>query len=221
MKKEFIFISVLALIIIALMVLKPIYGWQLRALLAPPPINWEIESSARMENEKLKAELAVLQNVKAQLPERPEKSIRAIVYSRYPLNFKNELLVNVGVNENVLKGKAVMFGGMIIGKVSEVFEETALIETAFDDRFQLPVRIGRNGVQALFKGGSLPALELISPTAELQMGDIVYSAAADFPYGVPMGEVKDIRISDDNLFQTAVLDIPYDIGGINTVFIAE
>lgn len=221
MKKEFVFLCILVLITGILVLFKPVFGWRLRMILAPVSSMPAAESDLIAENKQLKAELAGLQSIKSQLPQKPEHSIRAIVYSRYPLNFKSELLVNAGTREKVSRGNAVTFGGMLIGKVSNVFDETSLIQTIFDERFQLAVRIGKNGAEALLKGGSFPTLNLISLTAMVEKGDIVYSAGPDFPYGLPVAEIKDVRPSDDKLFQAATFNVPYDIGQIGTVFITQ
>ncbi|MEK7508047.1 MAG: rod shape-determining protein MreC, partial [Patescibacteria group bacterium] len=161
----------------------------------------------RAENEKLRADIAELQNIKSQISQKPSGGIGAIVYSRYPLNFKSELLVNAGAREKISKNNAVTFGGMLIGKISEVFEETSLVQTIYDERFQLAVRIGKDGAQALLRGGSFPILDLISSTETIKTGDIVYSAGESFPYGLPIAEIKDIRVSDDKLFQDSTLKI--------------
>jgi len=47
--------------------------------------------------------------VAAELPTSSPATIRAMVYSRYPMNFRNELLVNAGADEGVATGSAVMF----------------------------------------------------------------------------------------------------------------
>ncbi len=215
--------SSLVLFAAVLFAFKQSYGFRLRTMLAPSSMATGAADTPALiaENERLKAELAELQNIKSQLPPKSEKSLEAIVYSRYPLNFKSELLVNAGTREKVSKDKAVTFEGLLIGKVSEVFEETALVQTVFDERFQLAVRIGKNGAQALLRGGSFPTLDLISPSETIQPGDIVYSAGADFAYGLPVAEIKEVRVSDDKLFQIATLNIPYDIGRISAVSIAE
>ncbi len=221
MKKKFSFLFILLAVELALLVFKPFYGWSIRALLAPTPGISSSGSGVTAENEMLKAKVAELESIKAQIPQKTEKYTRAIVYSRYPFNFKNELLLNVGSKEGILKGKAVTFGGVLIGKVENVFEETSLVETVFNDSFQLAVRIGTGGVQALLTGGSTVSLGLISGTATVQKGDIVYSAAAGFPYGLPLGEIDGVRVSDDKLFQVATLAVPYDTGDIATVLIAQ
>ncbi len=44
-----------------------------------------------------------------------------MVYSRYPMNFKNELLTSAGSDDGVATGDAVIFQGMLIGQVRTVF----------------------------------------------------------------------------------------------------
>lgn len=222
MRKEFVFIIVIVLCTGFLLVFKQMYAGGVRAFFAPPSSSISTaEADLIAENKKLKAELAELNSVKSQLPQNPQKSITAIVYSRYPLNFKSELLVNAGAVEKISLGKAVTFAGMLVGRVSEVFNESSLVQTIFDERFQIPVKVGNGAADALFKGGLSPTLDLISLTAAVQSGDIVYSAGADFPYGLPVAEIKEVRFSDDKLFRVATLDIPYDVGQIGAVFITQ
>ncbi len=199
---------------------EPSYGWELKSFLTRgvPP---ESASSTVIENEGLKAELAKLTNVSSQFPDKPTNYLRAMVYSRYPMNFKNEFLIDIGKNEGVSAGKAVMFGGILIGKIEKTFDDTALVETVFDSRFQTPVRIGAEGIDALFKGGSLPQVGLITLKSATANGDIIYSASPDFPYALAMGELGDAKVSQDQLFREAPANFAYDINGIKTVLVAK
>jgi rod shape-determining protein MreC len=173
------------------------------------------------ENETMKAEVAKLRAVQSELSERASNYLIALVYSRYPFNFKNELLVNVGARDGVAPGSAVIFGGILIGEVERVFDGTSLIMTVFDNRFKLPVRIGDGGVQSLLQGGSSPKAALIPREAGITAGDIVYSASPNFPYGLPIGEITDVKISSDQLFNEAQLKFGYDANSIMTVLIEK
>ncbi len=175
----FILVVVLALLIF----FKPYYGWEVRRFLAPSPAAQSGNSgNLALENEKLKAELVRLENIKSQFPDRAPGFIGAMIYSRYPMNFKNELLINAGANDGVSANKAVVVAGVLIGKVSEVFDSAALVQTVFDSRFQTAVRVGQGGAQALLKGGAMPKLSLIPLDSGASAGDIVYSASPEFPH---------------------------------------
>ena len=210
----------LAVLIAGLIFFRPMLGWKLRSFLSPTVFLYD-EKSLNQENQKLKAELAELKIIKSQIPDKPALYLRAIVYSRYPMNFKNEFLVNAGRRDGITVGSAVTLNKVLIGKTEKVFDDTALVETIFDGRFQSPVRIGDWGFSALLQGGSLPKAVLIPQKAEIKQGDIIYSASPDFPYGLTVGEVAAIRPSADKLFLEATINFAYDINAIQTVLIAK
>lgn len=218
-----VWLPILLVAILAVLILfKPYYGWEIRKFftLNPAP-SGSIAADLAAENENLKAELAKLENIKSQFPERTPGFIGALVYSRYPFNFKNEFLLNVGAKDGVLAGRAVLLEGVLIGKVSKVFDMTALAQTVFDGDFQAAVRVGAVGVQALLRGGVMPRLTLIPLTARVSAGDIVYSASPDFPYGLPVGEVGTISTSSDKLFREATVNFVYDINSVSAVLIVK
>ncbi len=221
MKKNYWFPALLIALMAVLVFFEPAYGWRIRSFFARRNAQESDTSNLRIEKENLQAQLAKLQNIQAELPKKPANFIRAMVYSRYPLNFKNEFLVDIGKNEGVVQGAAVVFGGLLIGKIEEVFDDTALVLSVFDSRFEVPVRVGSAGVDALLEGGSLPRATLIPLKAGIVAGDIVYSASADFPYALPIATIGDMTISADQLFRQAALNFAYDINGIQTVFVAK
>jgi cell shape-determining protein MreC len=214
----FIFILVIAIFFL------PAYGWQLRSWLSPSITSNAAQadsSSTLAENDALKAQLAELQVMQAQLPTTSTSTndIRAMVYSRYPLNFKNEILINVGSNGGVVVGAAALFQGILIGQVQKVFLNYAIVQTLFDDGVKMPIRIGSGGADGLLQGGSEPIIGSISNTAPIADGDVVYSAEAGLPYGLPIGTVATTSTSPDSLFQQATISFSYDLNSIQTVFI--
>lgn len=173
------------------------------------------------ENQALKAEVAALAEVK-RIWETADAAgaLPAAVLSRYPLNFKDRILVNVGQSSGVSAGQAaVLPERILIGKVEKVFPGSASVQTVFDPGFQAAVRIGVAGVEALFEGGGEPKLALIPKDAEVRSGDIVYTADPNLPYGLPVGEVREIRFSEEELFREATLKFAYDLNGLRAVLL--
>ncbi len=216
------------IVILALLIFfAPSYGWTIRAWLSPAlgnvgaGVSQTDAQNLVAENDALKAQLATLQVVASQLPTSTPNTIRAMIYSRYPMNFRNELLVSVGSNEGVATGAAVTFQGMLLGEVKAVFPETSLVQTIFDNSLKMPVRIGSGGVNGLLQGGSDPIVGSITSNAAVMPGDIVYSAAPGIPYAVPVAQVVATSTSADSLFEQATLSFPYDINNVETVFIAK
>jgi len=205
----------------------PSYGWKIRSWLSPSPENNDTGASQtdvptlQAENDALKAQLATLQTVVSQLPTSTSDTVRAMVYSRYPMNFRNELLLNAGADDGVQSGAAVTFQGMLLGQVQKVFSGESLVQTVFDNTLKMPVRIGASGVDGLLQGGSYPTVGSIASNATIVPGDIVYSAAPGLPYGMPIAQVAATSTSPDSLFQQATLNFPYDVNNVETVLITK
>jgi cell shape-determining protein MreC len=221
----------LIVILLFLIFFIPSFGWTLRAWLSPAlggsagsnsaAVSSDESPSLAAQNAALQAQLAVLQTVASQVPTSTPNTIRAMVYSRYPMNFRNELLVNAGANVGAAPGAAVMFQGMLIGQVQKVFSDESLVQTIFDNNLKMPVRIGASGIDGLLQGGADPVVGSIASTAKIAVGDIVYSAVAGIPYAQPIAEVMATSTSADSLLQQATLSFPYDINTVETVLIMK
>lgn len=208
----------------AVIVFIPQWGWRLRAMLSPNVYENERELTA--QNEVLKAQLAKYQVVAAQLPNDLPNYGRAMVFSRYPTNFRNELLIDAGAREGIATGKAVVIqvatsSFVLIGRIQSVSGETAVVQTVFDPAFKMPVRIGSHGYDGLLVGGVYPKIASILKNILVQKGDIVTSADSALPYGLPVAEIGAVSVSSDNLFQEAALDFAYDVNGVQTVLVAK
>lgn len=219
--------GILIAILLVLIFFLPSYGWQLRewlSPLAPSSATQNNATSTAAQVQVLQSQLAQYQVIASQLPGSSSSTandIRAMVYSRYPLNFKNELLVNAGSDNGVQIGAAVIFQGILIGQIQKVFPDYAIVQTLFDNGVKMPVRIGSTGADGLLQGSSEPTVGSISNSAAIQTGDIVYSAASGLPYGLPIGTIAATSTSPDSLFQQATLNFGYDINSIQTVFITN
>lgn len=213
----------LAVILLFLIFFIPSYGWHLRMLLSPVPAASPAaqagEQNLAAANDALKAQLAVLQTVAVQMPTSSPSAVRAMVYSRYPMNFRNEFLVSAGSNEGVAVGDAAVFQGMLVGQVRTVYPEQAVVQTIFDNSLRMPVRIGMHGADGLLVGGSYPLVGSIAASAPVGAGDIVYSAVSGMPYALPVATVVSTGTSPDSLFEQASIGLPYDVNGVQTVSI--
>ncbi len=224
-------LGILILVLVGAIFFAPSYGWELRSWLgenlgsgngAGQGTSLDASTSAlAAQNAELEAELAMYQTVASQLPVDSSNDIRAMVYSRYPLNFKNEILVNAGSADGVTSGTAALFEGLLIGRVIQVFPHESLIQTVFDSGFEMAVRVSTSSYDGLFEGGAYPSVGSITKSANLSVGDVVYSATPGLPYGIPIGTVAATSTSADSLFTQAAVTFPYDIDQIKTVFIAQ
>jgi cell shape-determining protein MreC len=220
-RREGRFLLVGIVILAALIFLAPSYGWKVRTWLGPRATQQADTPDLAAENQTLKAELAQLQKTTAQTPRAPLEYLRAMVYSRYPMSFRNEILVNLGVNDGAVIGKAVVFQGILVGRIEKTFSDSALAQTVFDASFKMPVRVGAGGYDALLVGGASPKITSMAKTAPVHTGDIVYAAAEGLPYGLPVALVAGTSTSPDNLFEEAALSFAYDMNGVQSVLVAK
>ncbi|MDE2019642.1 MAG: rod shape-determining protein MreC [Patescibacteria group bacterium] len=222
-KKHHHFLAVLLLATGGLIILTPSYGWKLRNFLTPAPVTGSTGDVADLsaENAALKAQLAELTAMVGQVSSTVPGTVRAMVYSRYPLNFKNEILVDAGSGMGVSAGKGVFYDGNLIGTVYQVFTDGSIVQTIFDPGFRMPVRIGKSGIDALLQGGTEPMAVSIAKNAAVQPGDVIYTAAAGLPYGLPIGEVNAVSVSANNLFEQATVNFSYDLNAAQAVLIEK
>ena len=175
----------------------------------------------KQENEELRAQIQKSSILN------PQSSIlnsylTAKVFSTYPFNIKNQITVNVGEKQGIKKlAPVILKENILIGQVNEVFENYSVVKTIFDSNFQLPVRIGKDEINALFQGGGEPKVNLIDKEKPIQAGDIVYSASSEFPYGLKIGEISEIKETSAGVFKEAILKMPFNVNELRIVEISR
>lgn len=229
MRKERGIFLILIFILTSLIFLRPGVGLWFRDFLGGSFIlSGSRTSEAILENEMLKAEVYRLEALSEQLLGDPGYTA-ASVFSRYPFNFKNEILIDIGENGGLRSSQPVIFSGesgfssrgLLIGRVDKVFSESSLVKTIFDKEWQSSVRVGKGGYLALLQGGGEPMVRLIPKDAKISVGDVVYSVQPDFLNSLPVGEVSEIGLSSDQVFQEAKLSFPYDFSSIKAVAVLD
>lgn len=185
------------------------------------PATNESVSLLQAENDSLKSKIIQLENFNSFLNSNSQKYLPVSVFSAYPFNFKNEIILNAGRNENINLGAPVIYGGLLIGKIDNVFGGMSSAQTIFDSSWQSSVYVGQAGVSALLVGGNYPKITLINKSTPVSSGDLVYNADKRFPYGLPMATVGDVSYSSNGIFKEATLKIGYNPDDLRTVSIAN
>jgi rod shape-determining protein MreC len=122
--------------------------------------------------------------------------------------FRHRLLLNVGANQGVSIGQAVIDARGIMGQVVEILPNTATVMLITDPAHALPVTIERTGLRTIARGsGALDELELpnIPVSADVKVGDKLISSGlgGHFPAGFPVGEVRSISNDVTGMFAAA------------------
>lgn len=177
-------------------------------------------SSLQLENQSLRAQLTQLQAQPGVVKNGSERLIYAQVYSTYPFNNASRLLIHAGSLSGVRQGAVVLAApGIFLGEVVSVTETTSEVRTIYDPSSQVPVKIGDQKIDSLLVGGHEPTLTLISKKKPTQTGQTVITASKQYPYGLTIGVVDQLKGSDQNLFQEANLKTSYKVSELNEVFI--
>lgn len=144
----------------------------------------------------------------------------AKVLSSYPFNTKNALIINLGMVNNVQKMMPVAISeNVLIGEIEEVFNEYSVVKTIFDPSFQLPIRIGENEINGFLTGGDKIKISLVEKKEEIKIGDVVYSASKDFPYGFKIGEINEINDSTNGNFKEAFVSPSFNLNELRDVYL--
>lgn len=173
-----------------------------------------------LENQQLQAQVLALSKNPYGVAVDNRRYVVAKIYSTYPFNNRGLLTINAGAKAGVKKSAPVMVGGSIfLGQVVEVFEAYSLVRTIFDSGWQLPVKAGAEANDALLIGGREPRLSLIFKNENLEQGQPVYTAGKDFPYGLKIGTIEEIRDDVGSAFREANISLSYAVGSLNDVYV--
>ena len=149
-----------------------------------------------------------------------DKFIAAKIYSTYPFNDQHIFTVNVGAKDGIKKSMPVMVSkNLLLGRVIKVFSNYSEVESIFSPNWQLPVKIGKQGIDGLLAGGPTPRVTMVVNDKDIIIGDDIYSASKDFPYGLKIGAVKNIETSENNFFKEALVDFSYKFNNLLEVLI--
>ncbi|MFA4999491.1 MAG: rod shape-determining protein MreC [Parcubacteria group bacterium] len=168
----------------------------------------------REKNQELEIEVLNLKNGNPSLS--GVAGVPAKVFSAYPFADRSELTISAGSAMGVEIGNAVIYGNVLVGKIKEISKRTSVVQTVFDPKFEIPVRIGEAETDALYVGSMNPKLNMIDTNKSPKCGELVICAAKDLPYGLGVGRTLEIS---DGLFKEASLEPLLEIKELRNVFV--
>ncbi|MDY0152053.1 MAG: rod shape-determining protein MreC [Candidatus Cloacimonas sp.] len=120
---------------------------------------------------------------------------------------ERNLIVDKGLSSGVQLGSAVISANGIVGKIILVNADHSVILPFSNPKFQVPVMDARTGVQGILDAditGTI-SMNLVKLGSEIVVGDTIVTSNLSrlYPKSYPVGEIKRIRESQDNLFISA------------------
>ena len=188
----------------------------------------ELEESARSGEDAVR-ELERLRDLLGLSNERPELVfLDAAVSRRSSTNWGSDLTLNKGSGDGVEVNDCVIDQyGNVIGKVTEVGINWALVTTVLDPTTELGGRVSRVDVDAILEGdftlmqeGTL-SLSYLPGENRLVNGDCVTTSGLGgvYPAGLDVGVVVSLHTGPDGISSTAVVRPSADIENVRYVYI--
>ncbi|MEM9715543.1 MAG: rod shape-determining protein MreC [Pseudomonadota bacterium] len=154
------------------------------------------EAAIQLEQEN--AKLVDLNNVRLK-PGLSFTSGEVLIEATSP--FRQSILVNLGANDRITDGWAVMDGLGLVGRVTGVGQDTSRVLLITDTESKIPVVIQPSEERALMTGDNsgLPLVEFLERADLVQPGDRIFTSGDGgvFPSDLLVGQV--VRATDGRL----------------------
>ncbi len=197
------------------------------------------------ENEDLKQQLAQMQdNARvADAVSRENQRLRALldlasgnedysladgyIISWDSTEWSSTFTINRGANVGIAVDMcAVTANGELVGLVTEVGPNYAVIKTVLDSSLEISATIATSGYNGMVKGGytvNLPdklRMNYLDTDSTIHINDqVVTTGSVVYPRGLIVGNVIDAGFDDTGVAKYAILEPAADIGSLEQVFI--
>jgi len=171
---------------------------------------------AFQENKRLKALLALKDLLEY-------KTIGAYPVGGVPSLWSRALIINVGKEEGVREGSAVLNSEGVVGIVTEAYKERSTVMLITDPSFSIHVRDYRSRVIGVVKGTgtSLCTLHYVVADRDVSPGDLLVTSGMGgvYPKGYPVGTVVRIEREPGELFMKAKVKPKVDLSRLGYLLV--
>ncbi len=180
----------------------------------------EADSLAR-ENERYKALL------KLKEAHEDYELVDAYIIGRSSLDWTSTVTINRGTNAGIEVGMcAITANGEVVGLVSEVGGNYAVIKTVLDSSLEISATVSASGYGGMVTGGYITGnadmlrMDYLPSNSVIRNRDQVVTAGSTvYPRNLILGYVVDAGFNDTGVVKYAILEPAADIGSLEQVFI--
>ena len=149
----------------------------------------------------------------------------ANIIGRDPSNFGKHIFIDLGRNNGIQNGQpAVASGGLLIGKIVEVFDNSSKIMLITDSKSSINSITQTSRANGVVKGSYATGvkLEMINQSEKLVAGDLIITSGLEdkIPKGLIIGKISDINESANKVFKSAEINMFVDINRVEKIFTA-
>lgn len=173
-----------------------------------------------------KNENAVLRKQLELLPREKFAITTGFVIAQNPQKLGSWVMIDKGTASGIEMGMpAITDGGILIGKTSEVLSGTTRIILLSDSESAVNAIDLETGAKGILKGeyGLGIIMDMISQSETLNAGDSIITSGLDgnMPRGLLVGKIQEIRMSEDKLFQQAIVMPAVKYSKLNVISIIK
>lgn len=149
------------------------------------------------------------------------------IISRSSLDWVDTLTINRGSAAGIEIGMcAITENGEVVGLVSEVGPNYAVVKTILDSSIQISATLTSTGYSGMVTGGYASGLEnmlrmdYLSSAAQIRNGDqVVTSGSTVYPRNLILGYIRDAGYNDTGIARYAILEPAADIDSLEQIFV--
>ena len=171
----------------------------------------------------LEDEVSRLRSIKRVMSKKFENIQIAKVIQGDVIPNKESIKINIGSNDNVIKGQTVMGANGLIGQIVEVALYSSKVLLITDVNSNVPAIITRTGKQVIIKGRSQDDLLEISFTddTDIKSGDLIVTSgqAGRFISSLNIGRIVKIKMNEGERFAEVVVEPSEYRKNINEVIV--
>jgi rod shape-determining protein MreC len=181
----------------------------------------EVARLKQMENENvmLREQLELLPRDKFSL-------VGSFVIGQDPQGSEGWIIIDKGEKDGIASGMAVIVAnGILVGKVEEVYSSSSKINLLASSNSAVNVTDVDTGAKGIIRGeyGLGLVMDMVTQSDVLNIGDTIITSGlgGNIPRGLLVGKVKEVKVSEDRLFQRAVVVSRIKYPKLDTVFVIK
>jgi rod shape-determining protein MreC len=119
--------------------------------------------------------------------------------------FSHKVIVDVGTNQNVVLGQAVIDASGLVGQVTRVFLYSSEVTLLTDKELSIPIQVERNGLRAIAFGSDKSGkmdLPYLPANVDVKQGDKLVTSGIDgiYPSGLAVATIDSVKSSPNSPF---------------------
>jgi rod shape-determining protein MreC len=180
------------------------------------------------QNEQLKAEILRLENL-LRLPPQPEYRFEPARVARRDFSgWWQRMIIRKGENHGITVGAPVVYVGGVVGRVSEVYRNTSVVDLITSPTVRLATTVEGDNRPISYQGGLNPSFRAATGLVEFVPLDVfatpqqprrlvTSSLGGVFPAGLTVGEITEVRLGADGLFKSGDVRLDPRLGELTEV----